>query len=254
MSRLAILILTRNEEVHIEACMESASFADEIVVVDSGSTDRTQAIAESMGARFVTHPMGDDGFAGQRNFALTQTTADWVFYLDADERIEAAAAEEIRRIVSEDLPAAYRVERKNIVFGQLMRHGGHRPDFVDRLYPRTAIRWRGKVHEGIETDLPRKTLHDVLRHYTYTTWQQYFAKFNQYTSLAAQSMYERNKRVGEAGALGHAVFTFLRDYLLRGGFLDGFMGLAMSVMASVYTFVKYLKLINLYRCQDGGRK
>lgn len=139
MSRLAILILTRNEEVHIEACMESASFADEIVVVDSGSTDRTQAIAESMGARFVTHPMGDDGFAGQRNFALTQTTADWVFYLDADERIEAAAAEEIRRIVSEDLPAAYRVERKNIVFGQLMRHGGHRPDFVYRLYPHTAI-------------------------------------------------------------------------------------------------------------------
>ena len=135
MSRLAILILTRNEEVHIEACMESASFADEIVVVDSGSTDRTQAIAESMGARFVTHPMGDDGFAGQRNFALTQTTADWVFYLDADERIEAAAAEEIRRIVSEDLPAAYRVERKNIVFGQLMRHGGHRPDFVYRLRP-----------------------------------------------------------------------------------------------------------------------
>ena len=148
MSRLAILILTRNEEVHIEACMESASFADEIVVVDSGSTDRTQAIAESMGARFVTHPMGDDGFAGQRNFALTQTTADWVFYLDADERIEADAAEEIRRIVSEDLPAAYRVERKNIVFGQLMRHGGHRPDFVDRLYPRTAIRWRGKRRTG----------------------------------------------------------------------------------------------------------
>ena len=166
MSRLAVLILTRNEEAHIEACMESASFADEVVVVDSGSTDRTQAIAESKGARFVTHPMGDDGFAGQRNFALTQTTADWVFYLDADERIEAAAAQEIRRIVSDDIPAAYRVERKNIVFGQLMRHGGHRPDFVYRLYPRTAIRWQGKVHEGIETDLPRKTLHDVLRHYT----------------------------------------------------------------------------------------
>nr|WP_304149965.1 glycosyltransferase family 2 protein [Mitsuokella multacida] len=254
MLRLAVLILTRNEEAHIEACIKSASFADEIVVIDSGSIDKTQAIAESMGAKFITHPMGEDGFAGQRNFALTQTTADWVFYLDADERIQEEAAREIRRIVSDDNPAVYQVERKNIVFGKMMHHGGHRPNFVYRLYPRTAIHWQGKVHEGIETDLPRKTLHNVLLHYTYTTWKQYFAKFNQYTSLAAQSMFERNKRVGKAGALGHAVFTFIRDYLLRGGFLDGFMGLTMSVMASVYTFVKYLKLINLYRLQDGGSK
>lgn len=254
MLRLAVLILTRNEEAHIEACIKSASFADEIVVIDSGSIDKTQAIAESMGAKFITHPMGEDGFAGQRNFALTQTTAEWVFYLDADERIQEEAAREIRRIVSDDNPAVYQVERKNIVFGKMMHHGGHRPDFVYRLYPRTAIHWQGKVHEGIETDLPRKTLHNVLLHYTYTTWKQYFAKFNQYTSLAAQSMFERNKRVGKAGALGHAVFTFIRDYLLRGGFLDGFMGLTMSVMASVYTFVKYLKLINLYRLQDGGSK
>lgn len=254
MPSLAVLILTRNEEAHIEACIKSASFADEIVVIDSGSTDKTQVIVMSLGAKFVTHPMGDDGFAGQRNFALTQTTADWVFYLDADERIQEEAAREIRGIVSDGNPAAYQVERKNIVFGKMMHHGGHRPDFVYRLYPRTAIRWQGKVHEGIETDLPRKTLNNVLLHYTYTTWKQYFTKFNQYTSLAAQSMFERNKQVGKTGALGHAVFTFIRDYLLRAGFLDGFMGLTMSVMASVYTFVKYLKLINLYRLQDGGSK
>lgn len=254
MHKLAVLILTRNEEAHIEACIKSAFFADEIVVIDSGSTDKTQVIAESMGAKFILHPMGADGFAGQRNFALTQTTADWVFYLDADERIQEEAAREIRRIVSDGNPAAYQVERKNIVFGKMMHHGGHRPDFVYRLYPRTAIHWQGKVHEGIETDLPRKTLHNVLLHYTYTTWKQYFAKFNQYTSLAAQSMFARNKRVGTAGTLGHAGYTFIRDYLLRGGFLDGFMGLTMSVMASVYTFVKYLKLINLYRLQDGGSK
>ena len=110
MLRLAVLILTRNEEAHIEACIKSASFADEIVVIDSGSIDKTQAIAESMGAKFITHPMGEDGFAGQRNFALTQTTADWVFYLDADERIQEEAAREIRRIVSDDNPAVYQVE------------------------------------------------------------------------------------------------------------------------------------------------
>ena len=254
MATLAVVILTKNEEKNIKDSIASASFADDILVVDSGSQDNTEKLVKEAGARFIYHPMGDDGFAGQRNFALTQTTADWVFYLDADERIQEEAAREIRRIVSDGNPAAYQVERKNIVFGKMMHHGGHRPDFVYRLYPRTAIHWQGKVHEGIETDLPRKTLHNVLLHYTYTTWKQYFAKFNQYTSLAAQSMFERNKRVGKAGALGHAVFTFIRDYLLRGGFLDGFMGLTMSVMASVYTFVKYLKLINLYRLQDGGRK
>lgn len=254
MPELAVLILTKNEEKNIEACIKSASFADEIVVVDSGSTDATQVKAEALGARFVVHSMDEEGFAGQRNFALSQTRAKWVFFLDADERITDEVKAKIQQIVTEDQAAAYRVERKNVIMGKMMHHGGHRPDYVARLYPRSAVKWHGKVHEGIETDLPRKTLHNVLLHYTYTTWKQYFAKFNQYTSLAAQSMFERNKRVGKAGALGHAVFTFIRDYLLRGGFLDGFMGLTMSVMASVYTFVKYLKLINLYRLQDGGRK
>lgn len=254
MPELAVLILTKNEEKNIEACIKSASFADEIVVIDSGSTDATQAKAEALGARFVVHPMGETGFAGQRNFALTQTKAEWVLFLDADERIVPSAVETIGRIVSENIPMAYRMQRKNVVMGKMMHYGGHRPDYAARLYPRTGVTWHGRVHEGIETDLPRKTLHNVLLHYTYTTWKQYFTKFNQYTSLAAQSMFERNKRVGKAGALGHAVLTFIRDYLLRGGFLDGFMGLTMSVMASVYTFVKYLKLINLYRLQDGGSK
>lgn len=254
MSSLAILILTHNEEENIVPVVENAKkCTEEVIIIDSGSTDKTVALAKEHGAKVSFRAWTDD-FSAQRNFALNQTKADWVLYLDADERIQKEAAREIRRIVSDGNPAAYQVERKNIVFGKMMHHGGHRPDFVYRLYPRTAIHWQGKVHEGIETDLPRKTLHNVLLHYTYTTWNQYFAKFNQYTSLAAQSMFERNKRVGEAGALGHAVFTFIRDYLLRGGFLDGFMGLTMSVMASVYTFVKYLKLINLYRLQDGGSK
>ena len=245
MVRLAVIILTKDEENNIEDCIKSASFADEIVVIDSGSTDATQAKAEALGARFVVHPMGDEGFAGQRNFALTQTEAEWVLFLDADERVKVKAATKIRQIVERNEPVAYRVERQNIVFGQRMRYGGHRPDYVARLYPRTSIKWYGKVHEGIETELPQKELLSCLDHYTYTTWQQYFAKFNQYTTLAAQSLYKKNKKITRVGALGHALFTFIRDYILKKGFLDGFYGLIMSIMASVYTLVKYLKLINL---------
>ena len=248
MVRLAVIILTKNEENNIEECIQSASFADEIVVIDSGSTDATQAKAEALGARFVVHPMDEDGFAGQRNFALTQTEAEWVFFLDADERIRVDAVAKIRQIVEQDEKVAYRVERQNIVFGQRMRYGGHRPDYVARLYPRTAIRWYGKVHEGIETNLPQKELSACLDHYTYITWQQYFAKFNQYTTFAAQALYKKNKKITKFGALGHALFTFIRDFILKKGFLDGFYGLIMSIMASIYTLVKYLKLINSREC------
>ncbi len=254
MVRLAVIILTKNEENNIEECIQSASFADEIVVIDSGSTDATQAKAEALGARFVVHPMDEDGFAGQRNFALTQTEAEWVFFLDADERIKADAARKIRQIVDRNEPAAYRVERHNVVFGRRMRYGAHRPDYVARLYPRTAVRWYGRVHEGIETSLTQKKIFSCLDHYTYTTWKQYFTKFNQYTTLAAESLYENNKQMSEGIALAHAVFTFIRDFVLRLGVLDGFYGLVMSIMASVYTLVKYLKLVNIERRKDKGNR
>ena len=201
MPELAVLILTKNEEKNIEACIKSASFADEIVVIDSGSTDATQAKAEALGARFVVHPMGEAGFAGQRNFALTQTKAEWVLFLDADERIVPSAVETIGRIVSENIPMAYRMQRKNVVMGKMMHHGGHRPDYVARFYPRTGIKWHGRVHEGIDTDLAIKDLPNCIYHYTYTTWQQYFAKTNHYTSLSAQSMFARRKKISSISVL-----------------------------------------------------
>lgn len=253
-SRLAVLILTKNEEDNIVDCIRSASIADEIVVIDSGSTDRTKELAEGLGAKVVLHPMTEEGFAGQRNFALTQTTAEWVFYLDADERVIKEAILGIQAIVKDNNPAVYQVERKNVVFGQMMHYGGHRPDYPARLFPRTGIQWTGKVHEGVKSDLQRKTLQNILLHYTYQTWSQYFSKFNRYTSLAAQAMFERGKSVSRVDALGHATFTFFRDYFLKAGFLDGFMGLAMSVMATGYTFTKYLKLINLYRLQNRRKR
>ena len=122
--RLAILILTYNEEKNIGPCMDSAAFADEIVVVDSGSTDQTAAIVAGKGGKVVVHPM-TEGFAGQRNFALTQTQAEWVLFLDADERLAPDVAAEVRRIMERGDAFAYEILRKNIVFGQPIFHGGH---------------------------------------------------------------------------------------------------------------------------------
>lgn len=247
MPRLAVLILTRNEEKNIAACIESASFADEIVIIDSGSTDDTERIAREMGARFVTHPMDDEGFAGQRNFALTQTEADWVLYLDADERLTPDLATEIKSVVAGGEEKIYLIERQNVVFGQLMKYGAHRPDWVPRLYPRTAIHWTGRVHEGIETTLSQARLRAPMRHYTYTTWHQYLEKFNRYTTLAAEEMAATNKSITRWSAAGHALFAFIRDYILRQGFRDGFLGLVMSLMSSFYRLIKYLKVINIRR-------
>lgn len=247
MVRLAVIILTKNEENNIEDCIQSASFADEIVIIDSGSTDATQAKAEALGARFVVHPMDEDGFAGQRNFALTQTEAEWVFFLDADERIVSEAAGKIREIVQSDAKAAYFVERKNIVFGQMMMHGAHRPDYVCRLFPRAEVKWQGKVHEGVQTSLQEKKLTDVLRHCTYITWEQYFTKFNSYTSLAAREMLEKGKSVSSMAVMMHAFGGFFKTYVLKQGFLDGFLGFVMSFMSMMYVTVKYMKLKNMQR-------
>ncbi|SFT66619.1 Glycosyltransferase involved in cell wall bisynthesis [Selenomonas sp. GACV-9] len=254
MPRLAVLILTKNEEANIEECIKSASFADEIVVIDSGSTDSTQAKAESLGARFVVHPMDDSGFAGQRNFAMTQTEADWVFFLDADERIVKDAAEKIKAIVAADTPTAYRVQRKNVIMGKMMQYGGHRPDYVARFYPRQSVKWHGRVHEGIETVLPIKELPGCLHHYTYTTWQQYFSKSNQYTSLSAQTMFANKKKASRMGVLSHAFFAFLKSYVLKQGFRDGYLGFVMSVLAANASMTKYLKLRNLYRLAKGQQE
>ena len=247
MARLAVIILTKNEEANIEGAIESASFADEIIVIDSGSTDRTQELAEKMGARFITHPMDEEGFAGQRNFALTQTDADWVFYLDADERIISEAVKKIKRGVQCNTEAVYCVERLNVIFGQQMSGGGHRPDFVNRLFPRKQVKWRGVVHEGIETDLPIKSIKNCLHHYTYITWEQYFRKFNRYTTLAAQEMAAKGKTVAVSSILIHTIGAFIRTYVLRQGFRDGYLGLVMSFMAAMYVMIKYMKLKNIYR-------
>lgn len=241
-TKLALLILTYNEEKNIAACIQSAPIADEIIVIDSGSTDQTAAIAIRLGAKVITRPMAEDGFAGQRNFALTQTAADWVLYLDADERLTPELNAEIRDAMLSDYVCAYEILRVNVVFGQVIRHGGHSPDYSLRLYPRTGIRWEGKVHEKALVTLPIKQLQQHMLHYTYTEWDRYFFKFNQYTTMMAEQMQQKGKQAKFSDIILRPCFAFIRYYILKSGWRDGKMGLIMALLHAFYTMTKYLKL------------
>lgn len=247
-AKLAVIILTRNEENNIEACVKSAAFADETIVIDSESDDATAKIAEQNGARVYRRAMDETGFAGQRNFALQKTFADWVFYLDADERILPETAKEITAAVS-GVRAAYSVKRLNVVFGQLMRYGGHRPDYVVRLFPRDAVEWEGVVHERAVTSLNVIKLKNPLHHYTYTDWERYFEKFNQYTTLMAKKMGDAGKVATFADILFHPLYAFFRFYVLQLGFLDGKQGFIFAVNHYFYTMIKYVKR---YYAQKGA--
>ena len=242
--KLAVLILTYNEEKNIEACIQSASFADEIIIIDSGSTDDTMNIANTLGAKFLYHPM-DGGFAGQRNFALTQTEADWVLYLDADERITPELAKEVQDVIQQPGQYAYRILRKNVVFGQHVKYGGHSPDWSLRLYPRSAISWEGIVHEQANVTVPIKKLAHHMYHHTYTSWDRYFFKFNQYTTMVAEKMFNNGKKPKIGDIIVRPWFAFVRFYILKSGWRDGKIGFIMAVYHAFYTMTKYVKLYYL---------
>lgn len=243
--KLAVIILTRNEEKNIHDCIASVDFADEIIVVDSGSEDRTCEIAEKLGAKVYQHQMDEEGFAGQRNFALDKTMADWVFYLDADERITPKLAAEIRRHIEIVPQQAADIKRISVVLGQRMYHGVYRPDYITRLFPRDKVHWEGVVHEHARTELPIIRLQAPAHHYCLTNWEQYFEKFNRYTTLMAEKMYQSKKRTNLISAHLHAIFAFLQMYIIKRGCLDGKLGFILCEYHYAYTLTKYVKLYYL---------
>lgn len=239
--------MTYNEEKNLASCLDTVRFADEIVIVDSGSTDRTVEIAKEYGAKVAVRPMDEGGFAAQRNFLLEQTEADWVFYIDADERLLPETAEEMRRIADLNDEAVWAIKRFNVVMGQKMERGANGPDWSDRFFPRSKVSWAGAVHEAVKSEMPRKRLKGTMLHYTYDDWETYLRKLNQYTTLAAQELYSSGKSGSIPATLGHSFFAFFKGYIINGGFMEGWLGFVMSLMAGFYNLTKYLKLRNLYR-------
>jgi glycosyltransferase involved in cell wall biosynthesis len=240
--RVSVTIITLNEAEHIADAIDSAAWADEVIVVDSGSTDETVAIAERKGARVSTRPW--NGYVDQKNHAATLAANDWILSLDADERVTPALAEEIRALLSRGPDArGYRISRVTWYLGRWIRGTDWFPDFQLRLYDRRAGRWSERsVHESFELNERPRKLRGELEHYAYRDINHHLSKINQYTTMAAQDWVAHGRRTNALELLIHPPVAFLRNYVLRAGFRAGAAGLVISIINSYYVFLKLAKL------------
>lgn len=241
---LSVTLITHNESRHIAACLKSVSFADEWVVVDSGSTDGTREIAEALGAR-VVNTSDWPGFGLQKNRALDLARGRWVLSLDADERVSPALAERIRAVVAADNAAVqgYELSRLSRFCGQWIRHGDWYPDRVLRLFRRGQGRFTDDlVHERLQVTGRVERLSGDLLHDTMPTLHDALDKMNRYSSGRAQDKVRAGKRGGLASALGHGLWAFLRSYWVKRGFLDGRLGFVLAVYVAEGTYYRYLKM------------
>jgi glycosyltransferase involved in cell wall biosynthesis len=245
--RVTVTIITKNEAAHIGAAIDSASWADEIIVVDSGSSDDTVALAAAKGVRVESRTW--TGWVDQKNFAASLAANDWIFSLDADERVTPALAQEIKGVLSTNPPnAAYKVPRVTFHLGRWIRTTDFYPDFQTRLYDRRAARWDGRyVHESVKAIGQVSRLSQELQHYSYDDLSDHLDRINAYSSLAARKMYEQGRRAHIFDLVTQAPAAFLRNYILRRGILDGSAGLVISTVNAYSVFLKFAKLWELQR-------
>jgi glycosyltransferase involved in cell wall biosynthesis len=238
-------VITYNEAANLEAALRSLAWADEIVVVDSESTDLTASIARQFTDKVIVRPW--PGYVAQKNFAAEQASHDWIFSLDADERVTPELAAEIRRVLEAGPRAdGYRVPRVTFHLGRWLRSTDWYPDYQLRLYDRRRARWRGKyVHESVKADGRVEDLKGELQHYAYRDLAHHFQTMDRYTTLAAKQMFEEGRRAGFLDLLVHPPAAFFRNYVLRGGFRQGVPGLIVSAMNARYVGLKFAKLWEL---------
>lgn len=245
---LSIIIITKNEAGDIRACLESVAWAEEIIVVDSGSTDNTVAICKELGAQ--VHVVHDwPGFGAQKNRALGYATGDWVLSLDADERVTPELRREIEIAMSDASPvAAYGIPRSSSYCGRFMRHSGWYPDYVTRLFKRGRARFSDDlVHERLIVEGATKKLHGELLHYAFGDLEEVLRKVDQYSTAGAQKKHRQGEKATLTGAVMRGLWSFVRTYLLRGGFLDGREGFMLAVSNAEGTYYRCAKLMLLNR-------
>ena len=240
---LTVVILTKNEEKDIvDAIRNAQELTDKVLIVDSGSTDKTVALAEANNAK-VVYRAWDNDFAAQRNFALQHVNTAWVLYLDADERMNDELIESIAKAVESDQKALYRLVRRNSAFGRDFKYGVLGPDSVVRLFPSRGVKWEGKVHERPVGEFAEKTLNGYLKHYTYASFDEYLEKMNKYASIGAEDRRQRGKKCSILKDLVfRPAFAFFKMYVLKAGFLEGWMGFVLCFNYANYTLNKYVKL------------
>lgn len=251
---LSVIVLTLDEEKHVRECLDSVrSFADEMLVFDSGSTDRTVQIARSAGARVETRKF--DNYAGQRNAALETARGDWIFFIDADERADSELGAEIRRDISKSQKAdgegtvLFWVPRKNYIFGKWIRHTGWSPDFQPRVLKKGHAQFdpARPVHELVIAHGGELYLQHPLVHYNYETLALFRKKQNAYTQFEAQMMFDAGVRSRRRSLISMPVREFVRRYIALEGFRDGWQGLALSGLMAYYAFWRQVRLGQLWR-------
>jgi glycosyltransferase involved in cell wall biosynthesis len=251
--KISAAIVTLNEERNIARALESLRFVDEIVVVDSGSTDRTREIAARLGARVIEEPWR--GYAAQKNFAAECASHDWILSLDADESVNEELEGEVLALKLEGPKhKAYAMPRVAQYCGRWIRHSGWYPDKKIRLYHRDFGQWAGAyVHESVQSKEPVGELKGHLLHFTCGSLAEHVRTVDKYTTLAARELAERGRPIPLRRLTLDPVWTMFRTYLLKRGFLDGPQGIAIAWMAGFYVFLKYAKARELLHADSASR-
>lgn len=241
---LSAVIITYNEEQNIGRCLQSLmGIADEIIVVDSASTDKTCSIGEQYGAKIIQHPFA--GFAAQKNYAAQSATNNWVLSLDADEVLSEELKSAILQVKNKAEYEAYFLKRSTNFCGTFIRHGSWYPDKQCRLWDKTKGDWQGTIHEKWRLFEPHKkygTLSGDLLHYSFNSISDYLNMTERYTTLSAQEALQKGKNVSLLKLILGPKFKFIQDYILRLGFLDGYAGYIAYRLAANMAFVKYSKI------------
>ena len=244
--KFSVIIITKNEAANIRACLESVAWADEIIVVDSGSSDGTVEICRELGARAYVH--GWPGFGMQKNRALSYATHEWVFSIDADERVTPELRSAIEAVLArtDDEHIAYEISRLSSYCGRFMRHSGWYPDHIVRLFKRGAAHFSDDlVHERLLVEGDVGQLGGELLHYAFDNLDEVLQKVNHYSSAGAAMLQRRDRQATLPGAVLRGLWSFMRTYVLRGGFLDGREGFMLAVSNAEGTYYRYLKLMLL---------
>lgn len=244
---VSVCIIAYNEEAKIRGCLNSVRLFDDVVVlIDAKTTDKTAGIARDFGCRVFVEEWKGDG--PQKQSAIDKGNNDWVLLLDADERVAADSVliikEHLRREKSVE---AYSFKRRSYIGDRIIRHSGWWPDRVTRLFDKKMCRMRGITHSSLEVNGKTILLDAVIEHYSYTDYSHLISKMNTYSSWMANELYANNNRINFFTPLTHALWMFLRTFIIKRGFMDGLDGLAISVANSSGSFFKYAKLLELQR-------
>ncbi|MEK7571932.1 MAG: glycosyltransferase family 2 protein [Patescibacteria group bacterium] len=240
---ISVVILAKNEEADIKRCLESVAWCDEIIVINDHSTDKTVAIAEKMGAKVVTHSLGND-FAAQRNFGLAQASGDWVLFIDADEKVTSALWYEIMEETNNPSSQynGFFIKRIDTMWGKELKHGETGNINLLRLAKKDAGEWEGQVHERWKVKGKTLLLKKAIMHYPHQTVASFLKEINYYTDLRAQELHKKKVPVAPWQIVVYPAGKFVVNYFFKLGFLDGLQGLVFALMMSFHSFLVRGKL------------